>query len=210
MRLYHGSREGIRGPIAPISRDRCDFGRGFYMGTEPLQPLTLVCDYPTARFYTLEFDESDLDMRMLAPDIRWALTVAFHRGRMESVAGSPLYKQVASVLDGADAVIGPIANDRMFVVLDRFFNGAITDVALVSSLSALQLGNQVVALTPRACERISIVEDRELGEEERAALIAQSEANRAEGIALADAICREHRREGLFFDEIIEAGVPLG
>ena len=32
--LYHGSKSGIGGNIAPISRDRCDFGKGFYMGTE--------------------------------------------------------------------------------------------------------------------------------------------------------------------------------
>ncbi len=30
--LYHGSKSGIRGAIAPISRKRCDFGKGFYMG----------------------------------------------------------------------------------------------------------------------------------------------------------------------------------
>ena len=33
--LYHGSKSGIKGPIAPISRERCDFGKGFYMETEP-------------------------------------------------------------------------------------------------------------------------------------------------------------------------------
>lgn len=27
--LYHGSKSGLKGPIAPISRDRCDFGKGF-------------------------------------------------------------------------------------------------------------------------------------------------------------------------------------
>ena len=25
--LYHGSKSGIRGSIAPISRERCDFGK---------------------------------------------------------------------------------------------------------------------------------------------------------------------------------------
>lgn len=38
--LYHGSKSGIRGKIAPISRERCDFGKGFYMGTDRIQPLT--------------------------------------------------------------------------------------------------------------------------------------------------------------------------
>ena len=40
--LYHGSKSGINGPIAPISTDRCDFGKGFYMGTDRNQPLTLL------------------------------------------------------------------------------------------------------------------------------------------------------------------------
>lgn len=26
--LYHGSKSGINGRIAPISRDKCDFGKG--------------------------------------------------------------------------------------------------------------------------------------------------------------------------------------
>lgn len=30
--------------------------------------------------------------------------------------------------------------------------------------------------------------------------------NRRKGISLADEICRKYRREGKFFDEIIEAG----
>lgn len=30
--LYHGSKSGLSGAIAPISRDKCDFGRGFYSG----------------------------------------------------------------------------------------------------------------------------------------------------------------------------------
>ena len=33
--LYHGSKSGLVGDIKPISRERCDFGKGFYMGTTP-------------------------------------------------------------------------------------------------------------------------------------------------------------------------------
>ncbi|MFR1077887.1 DUF3990 domain-containing protein [Enterocloster sp.] len=38
--LYHGSKSGLCGAIAPISRKHCDFGKGFYMGTDRTQPLT--------------------------------------------------------------------------------------------------------------------------------------------------------------------------
>jgi len=52
--LYHGSKAGISGMIAPISRDCCDFWEGvFYMGTDRMQPLTLICNYPKAKLYTL-------------------------------------------------------------------------------------------------------------------------------------------------------------
>ena len=108
--------------------------------------------------------------------------------------------------DGCDMIIGFIANDRMFVVLDRFFNGEITDAALINSLSALKLGKQYVALTEKACKQIEIVEEKVLTEKDREDLKYESEENRTKGIALANKICMKYRREGLFFDEIIKAG----
>ena len=50
MLLYHGSKSGIDGEIAPKSREMCDFGKGFYMGTEPGQPLALICDFEKSKF----------------------------------------------------------------------------------------------------------------------------------------------------------------
>lgn len=94
----------------------------------------------------------------------------------------------------------------MFVVLDRFFNGEITDYALINCLSALKLGKQYVALTEKACSKIKIIDEHVLSEEERDELKKRSEANRSSGIAMADEICRKYRREGRFFDEILKAG----
>ena len=103
-------------------------------------------------------------------------------------------------------IIGYIANDRMFVVLDRFFNGEITDLALINSLSALNLGKQYAALTKKACRKITILGEQALSEYDRDKLKQESEANRLKGVALADEICRKYRREGRFFDEIIKEG----
>ena len=58
--LYHGSKSGISGAITPISRERCDFGKGFYMGTDRTQPLTLICNFPNAKIYTLSVNLSKL------------------------------------------------------------------------------------------------------------------------------------------------------
>ena len=201
--LYHGSKSGITGPIAPISRDRCDFGKGFYMGTDPYQPLTLISDFEQSRFYIVSLDLSDLKILQVKADLEWAMLVAFFRGKMESAKGTALYERYARMTDGCDVIIGSIADDRMFYVLDNFFLGNITDKALVMSLSALQLGQQYVAINGKSCQQIAIEAEIELSWLEKVFLRDLSEANRVKGINLANEICRDYRREGRFFDEIL-------
>ena len=201
--LYHGSKSGIKGPIAPISRERCDFGKGFYMGTEPYQPLTLISDFEKSKFYVISLDMTGLRVLNVKPDLEWAMLVAYNRGKMDEVRGTSLYEHYAAMSNGYDVVVGSIANDRMFYVLDNFFLGNITDKALVMSLSALQLGKQYVAITEKACKQVKIEAEVELSQLERVFLRDLSESNRVKGVNLANEICREYRREGQFFDEIL-------
>lgn len=91
--LYHGSKSGLRGAIAPISREHCDFGKGFYMGTDRTQPLTLICNYPDARLYTLSVNLTDLKILDVEVGLDWALLVAYNRGKMEYVKHSTIYNR---------------------------------------------------------------------------------------------------------------------
>ena len=212
--LYHGSKAGIEGPISPISRERCDFGRGFYMGKDPRQPLTMISDFNQSKYYIISLDIRTLNILEISPGLEWAMLVAFHRGKMEGIKESKLYESYAGKIKGYDVVTGNIANDRMFYVLDNFFLGNITDKALVKSLSALNLGKQYVAVSKKACKQVKIEKEIELSYLERIYLRELSEQNRVKGINLANEICRDYRREGLFFDEILkkysEGGDDLG
>ena len=202
--LFHGSKSGINGQIAPISREHCDFGAGFYMGTNPLQPLTLICDFDESKFYAVSIPSQGLSTLEIPANLDWAFLVAFHRGRMERIKGTALYNRFARMTAENDLIIGSIANDRMFYVLDNFFLGNITDVALVQSLSALQLGQQYVAITQKACNQIRIEREIPLSYLEKECLKSLSQKNRDQGISLANDICKIHRREGRFFDEILD------
>lgn len=208
--LYHGSKSGIRGKISPASRDRCDFGAGFYMGTDPLQPLTLICDYEQSIFYILSVNLHNLKTLDVPADIEWAMLVAYHRGRMEVARGTKFFQKYQALDKGYDMVIGSIADDRMFYVLDSFFEGTITDTALVKSLSALKLGRQYVAVTQNACDAIMVEREVRLLWMERQALKKASEQNRSSGVALANQICKDYRREGRYFDEILDAAKREG
>lgn len=201
--LYHGSKKGIDGKIAPISRAECDFGQGFYMGTATLQPLTLVCPEDKPRFYTVEFDLSGLKVLEVEIGMDWAMMIAYYRKQMERVKGTPIYEKYAHFADGYDVIVGYIANDRMYTELARFFNGTITDTALLKCLSVLDLGKQYVAITQKACDQIRILEKHDLHLLERLSLQDKSVTRRAEGIALADEVVKQYRREGQFFDEIL-------
>lgn len=206
--LYHGSKKGIIGDIAPISRGECDFGSGFYMGTDVLQPLTLICNEERPKLYAVELDMTGLKVLNMDVGIDWAMLIAYHRKEMENVRGTPIYERYAHMLDGYDVVIGHIADDRMYIELSRFFNKSLTDVALVNCLSVLDLGRQYVAISERACERIRVLNETSLSQLELLLLRDMSIQRRKEGIALTERMEVRYRREGRYFDEILEGDVP--
>lgn len=202
--LYHGSKSGIEGAIEPKSRSQCDFGKGFYMGTEVSQALTLICDYEKSKLYLVSIDLNKLSVSEVPADINWAMLVAYHRGKMERIKGTLLYNKYREMMIGKDVIIGSVANDRMFYVIDNFFIGNITDAALVNSLSALQLGKQYVAISKKGCNAIRIEKEIEISHLERLFIKDVAESNRAKGISMANDICKNYRREGLFFDELLD------
>ena len=115
--LYHGSKSGIEGNIEPKSRSKCDFGKGFYMGTEPGQELTLICDYDKSKFYIVSVDIRKLEILDVPADLEWAMLVAYHRGRMDKIKGTAFYNKYRDIENNKDMIVGSIANDRMFYVI---------------------------------------------------------------------------------------------
>ncbi len=202
--LYHGSKSGIEGIIEPKSRKQCDFGKGFYMGTDPGQALTLICDYEKSKFYIVSVNTDNLTQIEVPANIDWAMLVAYHRGKMEKINGTPFYNKYRDMMQDKDLIIGNIANDRMFFVIDNFFVGNVTDMALINSLSALQLGKQYVVISQKGCDSVRIEAEVELSYLERQFIKEIAEENRAKGISLANDICKNYRREGMYFDEILD------
>ena len=201
--VYHGSKKGISGRISPISREFCDFGKGFYLGTDPTQPLTLICDEEKPVFYTMKFDLTGLKVLNVEMNLEWAMLIAYYRGYMDEVRGSEIYRKFEKMAEGYDVIYGYIANDRMYRVMKSFFEKEITDAALIHSLSALDLGRQYVCKTEKACDRLEIVDKKELTLLELAILRDKSIVRRQQGIDLTEEILLKYRREGKFFDEIM-------
>ena len=96
IKLFHGSKRGLDGKIRPISRELCDFGKGFYMGTEKTQPMTLIYNYENATMYELELNIENLTVKDIPLNLDWAMFVAFNRGRLTNDIAPELYRKFES------------------------------------------------------------------------------------------------------------------
>lgn len=213
MKLYHGSKSGIKGDIqCNLSRDKCDFGPGFYMGDKPEQPMGLIAGWETHRFYEMEFDGNGLKIKRFGntyeEQMDWALFIAYNRNPGWYVDYRKLCKKYESYHSEYDVIVGVIANDKMFQLLERFYDGTLCDKALIDGLSRVKLGNQYVLKSSKACsgKHLRILTERQLTERERKQSLAQSVDNSHQMAGIIGELQRRYRRaESIkFFDEIME------
>ena len=205
LRLFHGSKNGLTGAIAPVSRLSCDFGRGFYMGESAQQPETLICRAQSPRLYELEFDPTGLAVLETGSDLLWALVVACNRGAMERYADTALYRKLKDLVAAADVIDGRIANDRVFMAVNDFFERRMTLETLSEVLKAVNLGGQYCARTVKACSRIRIVSERGLDRTACENLGRRSENQRTRAVELTNRLIDGRRHlDGIYFDELCE------
>lgn len=211
MILYHGSKSGIKGDIAPKSLDACDFGQGFYMGDLPDQPKGLIAEFLDNRFYELDCDFAGLKIKIFEEDandqIDWALFIAYNRGLLEEKYRN-LCEKYRAYNENYDVIIGIIADDKMTQALQRFFMGELCDAALIEAMQKVSLGKQYVAKTKEACDKthIKILQESPLTYEE----IKQAKAISQNRNLILDQLFRQlntryRRAQNVkYFDEIIE------
>lgn len=211
MILYHGSKSGIKGDIAPKSLDACDFGQGFYMGDLPDQPKGLIAEFPDNRFYELDCDFASLKIKTFEEDVNdqidWALFIAYNRGLLEEKYRN-LCEKYRAYNENYDVIIGIIADDKMTQALQRFFMGELCDAALIEAMQKVSLGKQYVAKTKEACDKthIKILRESPLTHEE----IKQAKAISQNRNLILDQLFRQlntryRRAQNVkYFDEIIE------
>lgn len=157
--LTHASKSGIEGEISHLkARSNNDFGQGFYCGENYDSAISFVFRFPKSCVYFIEFDPSELKHLKYDVNTDWMLTIAYFRGRLDKYNDSLIVKELVKRLEGIDYIIAPIADNRMFQIIDSFIDGEITDIQCEHCLSATNLGMQYVLLTDRAISKIKVLE----------------------------------------------------
>ena len=161
MLIYHGSNVEVRKPSLRMSRKNTDFGRGFYTTTQKEQAdhwtSIKIGRAKKGRRVVSVFEVSDelltnpeLKIREFhGPDETWLNFVVDSRKGIEH---------------DYDLVFGPVANDKVFTVVNLYEGGVLDAPAAIAELKVYKTYNQLSFHTPRVIQALRFVESYEVNE----------------------------------------------
>lgn len=201
--LYHGSKTIIKTePSLDYSKSNNDFGKGFYLGESLTQSSIFVCEETNPHVYAYGLRTKGLKIFEYNITRNWAITIAYYRGRLNKYKDSIELKQIIKQSENMDLLIAPIADNRMFDIIDEFVNGMITDAACAYALNALNLGKQYVLKTNKAMNNLGFLKEFYLCKAELQDYIKeknQLQQNRLMSIQNF----RSENRKGKYLEEIL-------
>ena len=202
--LFHGSKQGIEGPLSlEKSRSDNDFGRGFYCGESFSQAAMFVARFPSSVCYFAAFDERGLAKKEFRVDSGWMLAVALFRGKLGGREDHEILRAVNAEVEAADYIVAPIADNRMFQVIDSFIEGEITDEQCKHGLSATGLGSQYVLKSVASLLGLVKLQPHFLCSEEKSVYL-EAQRNRMQlGGDKVKAAKRKYRARGRYIEEFL-------
>ena len=159
LKLYHGSNVEVRKPSLLKSRKNTDFGRGFYTTTqkEQAEHWTSIKKDRAKKGRSVvsvfEVDEtilSNLEFKIRefhGPDEAWLNFVVNSRKGIEH---------------DYDLVFGPVANDKVFTVVNLYESGVINATTAIAELKAYKTYDQLSFHTERVIKELRFVESYEV------------------------------------------------
>ncbi len=201
--LFHGSKDGLSKVTAKGSRENCDFGNGFYMGETYRQTLSFVCEKENSSVYSFKYSLDDLKIKRFDCNLEWMLAICHYRGTIKAFEDNKTIKKIVADVEGADIVIAPIADNKMFYIMAQFADGDINADVALHSLSASKLGMQYIFKTDKAIDRLVPIEKYYISKPERedcrAALVERSFE-----IDTKLKLAKREYKTGLYIEEILK------
>lgn len=156
MKLYHGSNKIIKYPKFNGSREKTDFGRGFYFtaNEEQARRWSIKGESNIVNCYDLEL--VDFSIYKFELGLEWLLFIIYNRkvGKFDFEKLKLRFK----FLEDIDIIIGPTADDRMYNTLEEFFDGDISIEKTLEILNCMNLSNQYLIKTENGINNIAYYE----------------------------------------------------
>jgi hypothetical protein len=160
MRLYHGSVVEVRKPSLRYARKKTDFGKGFYTTTQKEQAehwttikIDRAKDAKRKVVSVYEFDDAIL----ADPEIKIREFNGADEAWLNFVVSSR-----KGVQHDYDLVFGPVADDKVFTVVNLYESGVLDAPAAIAELKAYKTYNQLSFHTKRVLDALKFVEAYEV------------------------------------------------
>ncbi len=145
----------------------------------------------------------NLNKVKLNVDKEWMLMIAYFRNKLQEYSNHPIIQETMEKVNGADYIIAPIADNRMFEIIDSFIDGEITDIQCQHCLSATNLGNQYVFRTQKALEQVQIVRHCYLAQKEKTFYVLSRQAESKINNDKVKVAKKKYRGEGKYIEELL-------
>lgn len=204
MLFFHGSKYGFEEIDYKGSKSDSDFSNGFYCSDNIDSAISFVENCRHSSVYAFKANVSKLTSYEFNCDLDWMLAISYYRGRLKEYKDCKFINNIIKKIDKADLIIAPIADNKMFEVLNKFVDGEISSTQALHSLSASRLGKQYVFKNKKAISSLEFIDRFYLCDEERkySKLLSIDNSNIIQ--TKLDLARREYRNEGKFIDEIFE------
>ena len=203
--LFHGAKTMIEGNIRlDYNKKINDFGNGFYCGESLEQSAMFVATHKKSSLYMLKFSPSNLQRREFYVNREWMLTIAYYRGRLNSYTGTDIVRKLVKANEEIDYIVAPIADNRMFEIIDSFIEGEITDVQCQHCLSATNLGKQYVFVSQRALDNITLLERCFLTDSEKELYLSSRQESFQMNMDKVKLARKQYRNQGEYIEDILQ------
>ena len=201
--LFHGSKKGLSEVTHTGARDKCDFGKGFYLGETYYQALTFVFGNDNSSIYSFEYSLEGLQIKNFDCSLDWMLAICYYRGTLDEYLPNERVSDIVKEIETADLIIAPIADNKMFYTMAQFTEGEINADVALHSLSASNLGLQYIFRTKEALSKLHPIEKYYLCNPERNDCRKRS-TERGYEIDTKLKLAKREYKTGLYIEEILK------
>lgn len=188
--LYHGSNTIVPEPDLEKSRIDIDFGKGFYLAEEFNLPAKWACKNVKAIVNQYTFKLEGLNVYEFKLDASWLNFVASNRNSKEL---TPELKRISE----ADVIIGAVADDKLFHILDLYDDGVISEEYAIKAMNCMNYGKQYVLKTEKAINNLMFEAYYKIVGEEKDSFLRQFKTDAKEASTKTKAILQEMNERGL-------------
>ena len=203
--LFHGAKNNLLMPIDLNKSKRLnDFGIGFYLGETYLQAANYISALDMNKVYAFKLNMNGLKKYKFVVDNNWMIAIAYFRGWLNEYSNHPYIVKILDELKDVDVIIAPIADNRMFDIINEFIENEITDEQCKHALAATNLGFQYVLKTQKAVDNLSYLREMYVSSNEKDYCTKTRISLTNNGLQKVKMSRIEYKGKGKYIEEILK------